>query len=432
MLKGAYDEASLSRALIDPDDLLTSGSQTPSESEQEILTYVTRNQNNGERTSIEEIVRYFGRRPYGWYPMAVLTLVSRLFRMGKVELRTAELLDARSALDHLKNSRQHGNVRVRLQEQFDATHVNALKKFHHDFFDRVNGGADARSVGQFTSEAFVAEARDLTILLDQSARYPFLEPLRPIAERISKLAEKDYTYLLNRLAEFQDELLTSKDDLLSPIKAFMHGPQRVAYDEAIAFLREEEANFAELPSEEVQPLRDLAASAHPFRGHTVPAAKTAVTVLRGLLAELLTAERNRALAALDDQEARLIAIDDFELLDEPARQRVLAPTVSARAAIRSTQFVTSIRDRIQRYITQDYPAQLALASALANPPLATSGTTGEQPVPAPKPVHYTTAASLRPQCSLPYIATVADLDLWLAALRIAAQAELDKGNRISL
>ena len=73
-----------------------------------------RNQNNGEHTSIEEILRNFGRRPYGWYPMAVLTLVSRLFRMGKVELRTAELLDAQSALDHLRNTRQRGSVRVRL------------------------------------------------------------------------------------------------------------------------------------------------------------------------------------------------------------------------------------------------------------------------------------------------------------------------------
>ena len=40
--------------------------------------------------------------------------------------------------------------------------------------------------------------------------------------------------------------MNAKDDLLAPIKAFMHGAQRAAYDEAIAFLREEEANFAEL------------------------------------------------------------------------------------------------------------------------------------------------------------------------------------------
>src|SRR5439155_16811290 len=155
------------KALLEPDDLLASGNEAPSEPEQEVLTYVMRNQNNGERTSVEEILRNFGKRPYGWPPMAVLTLVSRLFRMGKVELRTTELLDARTALELLKNTRQHGSVRVRLQEQFDASQINALKAFHHDFFDRANIGADARSVAQIAAEALRAESRDLVVLLDQ-------------------------------------------------------------------------------------------------------------------------------------------------------------------------------------------------------------------------------------------------------------------------
>jgi hypothetical protein len=430
MLKGAYDESTLSQALLAQDDLLTSGTQAPSEAEQEILTYVMRNQDNGTRTSIEEIVRNFGRRPYGWYSMAVLTLVSRLFRMGKVELRAAELLDARSAFDHLKNTRQHGSVRVRLQEQFDATKVNALKTFHHDFFDRPNSGTEARSVGQFTSEAFAAEARDLTLLVDQASRYSFLEPLRPIVAQLSTLAEKDYNYLLNHLADFQDDLLTAKDDLLSPIKAFMHGPQRAAFDDAIAFLREEEANFAEVPATEVQPLRDLAASSHPYRGNAVPAAKAAVAKLRVTLANLLTTERDGALAALESHQARLEAVDDFKALDAPALQQVLAPSLAAREAIQSARFLTGIRDRLQRYATQDYPAQLALASRLAAP--KPSGKPGDQPKPTRTPVQYTPATSLRPQCGLPYIASEADLEQWLDALRDAAKAELKAGNRISL
>ncbi len=428
MLKGAYDETTLSQALLAQDDLLTSGSQTLSEAEQEVLTYVMRNQDNGERTSIEEIVRNFGRRPYGWYSMAVLTLVGRLFRMGKVELRSSELIDARAAFDLLKNTRQHGNVKVRLQEQFDATKVNALKKFHHDFFDRSNPGTDARSGGQFTSEALAAEARDLVVLLDQAARYPFLEPLRPVVGKLTKLAEQDYTYLLNHLADFQDDLLNAKDDLLSPIKTFMHGPQRTAFDEAIAFLREEEANFAEVPANEVQPLRDLAASAHPYRGNGVPTAKAAVTKLRDLLADLLKAEREQAMATLDTQEARLKAIDDFALLEDPARLQVIASSLAAREAIQSARFVTGIRDRLQRYTTLDYPAQLALASRLANKANESSVRDGATPV----PVRYTSATSLRPQCSLPYIATEADLDQWLAALREAGVAELKAGHRISL
>lgn len=432
MLRGTYSETTLSKALIEQDDLLTSGTQTPSEAEQEILSYVMRNQNNGERTSVEEIIRNFGRRPYGWYPMAVLTLIGRLFRMSKVELRATELLDASKAYELLKNSRQHANVRVRLQEQFDAAKVNALKKFHHDFFDRPNSGADARSVGQLTSEALAAEARDLGLLLDQAARYAFLEPLRPVAARLDKLAEKDYSYLLNNLADFEDELLTAKDDLLSPIKAFMHGQQRNTYDEAIAFLREEEANFVELPSAEAQPLRDLAASAHPYRGAAVPAARTAVVKLRGLLDDLLKAERDKALAALAEHEARLRATEDFALLDDTARQQVLAHTQAAHKSIQSTKFATGIRDQINRYITKTYPEQLALVSLLTPPVLKTDGNTEAAPAPAPVPVNYTPVASLRPQCKLTYIATQADLELWLDALRAAAQAELDKGHRISL
>src|SRR5581483_9752417 len=176
---------------------------------------------NGDRTSIEEIIRNFGRRPYGWYPMAVLTLVSRLFRMGKVELRAPEVLDARTALAHLKNTRQHGSVRVRLHEAPDPAKINTLKTFYHDFFDRANDGIDGPSIGQFTSVALAAEARDLSLLLDQVGRYPFLEALRPVAQTVTKLSERDHTYLLNHVAEFQGELLKAKDDCLSPIKAFM-------------------------------------------------------------------------------------------------------------------------------------------------------------------------------------------------------------------
>jgi hypothetical protein len=431
MLRGTYDEATLSQALLSQDDLLTSGTTDPTEPEQEILTYVLRNQNNGERTSIEEILRNFGRRPYGWYPMAVLTLVSRLFRMGKVELRNTELLDARMASDLLKNSRHHGSIRVRIQEQFDATKVNALKSFHHDFFDRTNPGTEARSVGQHTAEAFAAEARDLTLLLDQVSRYPFLEPLRPILAQLAALGGKDYTYLLNHLADYQDDLLNAKDDVLSPVKAFMHGSQRTAYDEAMTFLREEEANFAEIPALEVQPLRDLAASAHPYRGNGVPNAKAAVTRARGLLAELLEKERALALAVLESQQSRLLALDEFTALDGPARQQVTASSSSARDAIQAARFVTGIRDRLQRYNSQDYPAQLALASQLAAPPDSRSQIHEGTTPPAPT-IHYTPATKLRASCALPYIASEADLDLWLAALRKAAMEELNGGNRISL
>lgn len=433
MLKGTYDESTLQKALLDPNDLLV-GIEVVSEAEQEVLTYVSRNQGNGERTALDEIVRVFAKRPYGWYPLAVLTQVARLFRTGKVELRGPELLDARGAFERLKNSRMHASVRVRMQEVVDQAKVEALKRFHQSFFDRANLGTDARSVGQSTAEAFGAEARGLGVLVDQVARYAFLAPLRPVAERLSTLAEKEHVYLINQLGEYEDELLTSKEDLLDPVKAFMHGAQRLAYDEAITFLNAEEANFAELPAAEVQPLRDLVASPHPYRGNVVPNAKAAVTRLKVLLSDLLTAERAAAGTTITEHEDRIKRTDEFAALDAAQREQVLGASTAARTAIGADRFVSGIRNRLQRYVTREYPDQLALVARLAAPappePPVGPGPTPQPP--RPPVVKFTRAAELKPKCKLSYIATEADLDEWLDALRDAARTELNAGRRISL
>ena len=429
MLKGAYDEAALSETLLQPDDLFSATEQTLSEAEQEVLTYVLRNQNNGERTSVEEIVRQFGRRPYGWYPMAVLTQIARLFRRGKVELRTTDLLDARAALDALKSSRQHGSVRVRLQEQFDATKVTALKRFHQDFFDRVNDATDPRSVAQLTSEALAGEVRDLQQLLNQAGSYPFLDQLEPILTRLKAIAAKDYTYLLTHLPEFEDELLNAKDDVLAPIKAFMNGAQRTAYDEVLAFFREEEANFSEIAPEELDALRLLSISTAPFRGAVLPDAKAAVTRVRSLIQARLQEERQSGLTTLGEHVAKLKALPEFARLSDPQRTRVMERSQDARSAIESARFISAIRDRLHRYTSQDYPTQLALANRLAIPEAKDGDGTGPAPTTEPR---YISASSLQADCGLPYVATEGDLNRWLEALRKAAAAELSKGHRISL
>ena len=93
-------------------------------------------------------------------------------------------------------------MRVRLQEQFDATKINALKRFHQDFFDRANDGTDARSVGQATQAGLSGESRLLKDLLLQVDRYPFLQSLRSVEEQIAKLVDRDYTYLLNPVPHY--------------------------------------------------------------------------------------------------------------------------------------------------------------------------------------------------------------------------------------
>jgi len=434
MLKGTYDETTLSKTLLDPSDLLEGIDLTLSEAEQEILTYVARNQNSGERVSVEEIIRQFGKRPCGWYPMAVLTFIARLFRLGKVELRTTDLLDARAALDALKNTRQHGAVRVRLQEQFSPATVAALKRFHQELFDQMNDATDARSVAQLTSDMLIKEGRELRALQDQQSRYPFLGNLEPVIRSIEDLGGKYFTHLLNNLADFQDELLTAKGVLLDPIKAFMKGPQRKVYDEAMTFLREEEANFAEVSTEDIAPLRLLATSVAPYRGTVIPDAKAAVTLVRALIDTKLTEERLRSTAVLEEHETKLKAVPDFARLSDPQKTQVLQKSDEIRQSLQSARFISTIRDRLARYTSTDYPAQLALLNRLATPKPRSCNypeNTGDKPTGIAE-ARFISAASLKAECGLTYLATEEDLDRWLEALRKIALAEIKKGVRISL
>ena len=167
----------------------------------------------------------------------------------------------------------------------------------------------------------------------------------------------------------------------------------------------------------------------------MPTAKSAVTRLRTMLADKLTEERHRGVGVLDEHESRLKAEFEFAELTEPARSRVLASSVAARTDLQAARFVSGVRDRLNRYTASEYPAQLTLLAQLAAEEAAKhrKGDGKDEPPPPPAPpVQYTTSASLRPVCSFYYVANVEQLDQWLAALRALAQAELAKGNRISL
>jgi hypothetical protein len=362
----------------------------------------------------------------------VLTQLARLLRIGKIELRAPEILSAKAALEALKNTRQHGSIRVRLQEQFDQTKVDALKRFHQEFFDRACPGTDARSVATAVADACESERGVLQNLVSQKGRYPFLSELEAVCTQLENLAGKEPSYLLTQLAEFSGPLLDAKDDLLVPIKAFMNGQQRVTYDETVAFLREEEANFSDIPNADLEPLRQLAVSKTPFRGNVVPHAKAAVAKVRATIQEQIQAERQAALDAIQGQEARLQALPQFAKLTAAQQTRVLAASGAAREAVQSARFLSLIRDRLNRYNTQEYPAQLALVSS--QQAYTPGGPSASESTPAKDQAEptYIPVTRLRPKCALPYLASEDDVEVWIESLRKTALEEVLKGNRISL
>lgn len=419
-LRGTYTEEHLRKTLLDPDDLLTSGQTPLSEAEVEVETYVLRNQESGDRSTVEEILRSFGKRPYGWPQMATLVQIARLYRMSKLELRNPQLMSPHEVYDHFCNSRKFGSVRARLQAKIPPQSIAALKRFHQDFFHQPNGGQDARGVGEETQQALQRDIRTLQTLLTQRDRFPFVEQLAPVLPKLESLTQKDYTYLLTDLNRFKDELLDLREAVIDPIQGFLNGPQKAGYEEVIRFLREEQASFSAIPEAELQPLLDLQAAPHPYRGNVLAQAMQARDRLKVKIEALTHTAREEVLREIDRQLVTLREQSAFQQLPPEKQQAVLQPAEAARQFIQNARVASVVRDRLSQFRERDIPAIL---QGIANAVPSGNGK---------KTATYIPLSAIKIHPPKPVIETHEDLEAWLNTLRSIVQKELDEGNRITI
>lgn len=422
MIRGNFSEATVAQVVREQDDLLEGAAIQLSEAEQEVLVDVERQQKLGERLSAEDLVRKFEARPYGWSNWATLTFIARLYRLGKLELREKELLSSVEVIEALTNSRRLGGVSVRKQEQFDTSTVNALKRFHQELFNVQSIGTDARSTCEAFRMAMREEAQDLREIAAQASSYPFLAAVKPWAEQAEAMAKKDDGYLLNQLGTFKDSWLDAEEDLLTPLKQFLNGNQKKVYDEVRAFELRYGDEFADLPAEQVTPLRKLLESDKPYAGGLIPQANSAMAQLQRQLSERLAEAKAKALEEISEQEARLTATADFQKLDTSQQEQVLAATAGAKADVEAASQPGRALLRVNRYRAEEVPKQLQRMAALAAP--ADTSTAA--------PITVVAASALKVNCPLSQITNSQELQQWLDALRASAQAELDQGHRISL
>ncbi len=422
MIRGSFSEATVAQVVKEQDDLLEGSAIQLSEAEQEVLVDVERQQKLGERLSAEDLVRKFEARPYGWSNWATLTFIARLYRLGKLELREKELLSSGEVIEALKNSRRLGGVSVRKQEQFDTSTVNALKRFHQELFNVQSLGTDARSTCEAFRMAMAEEAQDLREIAAQASSYPFLGAVKQWAEQAEAMAKKDDGYLLNQLGTFKDSWLDAEEDLLTPLKQFLNGNQKTVYDEVRAFELRYGDEFADLPAEQVAPLKKLLESDKPYAGGLIPQANSAMAELQKQLAARLTEAKAKALQEINEQEARLKATADFQKLDTSQQEQVLAATAVAKADVQAANQPGRALLRVNRYRAEEVPKQIQTMAALAAP----------QEIGSVAPVTVVPASALKANCPLSQITNSGELQQWLEAVRAAAQAELDQGHRISL
>lgn len=365
------DEAQLNFILnrSDVPNLFGGDDSTLSPAEQEVLNYINRRKIANERTTLTDIRTFFNAKPYGWKMVSSFCIVALLFKRGKIEAKqSTNTLEDQEFMLALNNNQQWNNTLIVPQQEVDGILLRKLKDLHKDLFHDSNTATEAKEI----SRNFKEKARELELelsnLLTQTDRYPFLEKLRPMQNRLKSLALLDYNQLISSVREYEDELLDGKEDVLDKVRSFMNSEQVKIFNDIGLFLNENNGNLRFVENEnEIRELKEIKGNDAPYAGDLMRRAKNAMDSLKQKIHQIQEDDRSNILEKLEEKIEELTSEVDFSKLTEPQKEQVLLPFQQRIHGIRTERFISNIREYGSN-LSELYTAQLNLCDRLANPP----------------------------------------------------------------
>ena len=442
MLRGiTYSENDIGRHLRPTSTLYGDDGATVSEAEQEMLAFIQSNHRGGLRTTLQAVVNHFSRKPYGWYLAATQCNLAKLCARGKVELRRdGNLLEEQELERALRNTHGFDNVVIEPQIDFTAAQVRRLKELHADFFDGPPHANEAKALGQETAAAFLTLQREIGELRSQVADFPFLVALDEPAGRVAAVVGKPYAFYLTELHGHEKDLFDAKEQVIDPIRRFMHGNQQQIYSDARRYLTVQEANLPSVQGDEAQLLRRTLDDPACYGGNHMTRAKSLLDALQAKVAELVSQERRNAAAKVDERWARLTGMAEFGDLTPEQQAALRRPFDELKRTLDRQMLIAVIRDTLQRFDTDDYSKHLAQMAgwseqARNQPAVPAHG----QPVAADggrafkeARVEYVSQAALTIPFEKAWLADETDVDAYLAAVKTVLIQAIREGKRIQI
>ena len=350
-----FSEETIRSVVKNPqDDLFGTDDSTMSEAENQIFSLINRRKKRSDRTSLSDLKEEFTKKPYGWYPNAIWTVVAKLYRRGKIELKQdSNILEDQDVIDALINSSYHNNTLLEPQEEIDPKQIKALKEAYREAFDETCPHNEGKEVAKAFKENLQGMLLEVSQLQVQVGQYPFLASLNSFSENLKSWSRKDYNYFLNELKDFEDELLDTKEDLLVPIKTFMNSDQKEIYDEIRQLVKGDTSNFLYVEGNELNSLTDLINNnPKPYQGNTIKEGKEVKDRLLKNLKDTFEAERTKASSKIDLLISDFKSKEEFSRLEEGEKAEVLQPFERAKEEIKKERYISQIRhlrDRAENF-----------------------------------------------------------------------------------
>lgn len=415
-----YSEDTVRRIISSTqDDLFGTDDTTISEAENEILIVLDRRKKQSDRTSLNDLKNHFGMKPFGWYPNAVWSMVARLYKRGKIEMKQdSNLLEDNQVIDALLVSSNYGNTLLEVQKDVDPKLIKELKTLYSEAFDESCPFQEAKDIAVGFKDKLSVLLQEVNGLIQNSNNYPFLKLLEPIQEKLRSWSGKDYTYFLLSRQEFEDALLDAKEDLLDPIRKFMNGDQKKIYDDIRLIVNSDTTNLSFVDGDEMEQLRVVLNHDQPFLGTLIRDAKSTMDTLKEKIQSKIKEEKELATERVNTIITHFESKAEFSQLDDTQKDDLLSPLKSALKEIRDERFISNIRNIAQNVQDQIEPRQLTRLQRLTS--------VGEEQF------EYIKASGIHISYDKRELKTNEEVDEYIETLREKYKEQISKNRRISL
>ncbi|MCB4234073.1 hypothetical protein LDL59_00335 [Kaistella anthropi] len=362
-------------------------------------------------------------------------MVAQLYKRGKIELKKdSNNLEDNAVVQALLNSASYANVMLEPQAVIDPRLVVNLKRTYAEAFDETPSKIEAKEVANEFKEKLNEMYNEVSQLEVRKTELPFVSALTEFRDKLHKLKNKEYSYYLTNLKDFEDDLLDTKENILDPIKKFINGDQLKIYEKVSSFLKSDLSNVEYIDGNEFSEIKSVMEDRAPYKGNTVRDAKVLHENITKKLQDKIDEERNKAIQKTEEVIAIIKTNEDYNRLSEADQNRILSPFQDEINKLKSQRYIGNMRNTMVFVSEFLYTKQLNEIVRLVTPepkPNPDLPNGGDKPV-VVAPVHYVRGSSIKPTFNKTELRTEDDVNEYVESIRKSFLEKIKEHKRISL
>ena len=303
----------------------------------EIFNWINRNKQMSVRTKAKDLVEYFKTNSYGWYEVASLCILAKLYKMDKISFRSnGSIVADKDLYTNITNANQQAVLIVDIEETITNSQVAKLKSLYKDFFEDESCAAQSAKDIHSAFIERISKEIDTLKSITFANRFDFVKPLDEIIPMLEQLKGNVYPGLYNKTAKIEDAI-DRKVDKVDVISRFVKGKQFDIFKRIDVLKKGNQANLSYVTVELKNTLDEIYQSATPWS--MMIKAKETLDAISAEIKEKQESASKEVEELLEKKLQSLIAVPSYNSLEKSQQQQIIVMFDVLKVKVKEERYI---------------------------------------------------------------------------------------------